>query len=193
MIRRELTLDDVSRIVAWLSTRYGFVVRDRRKSEVMEVVGTILQAFGVLSKKEFDSGFCTTLLKYMYLDFVPGTDDGGYSPVEQLVLVVHEATHVAQWNRDGVGYVARFLISTSERAIIETEAYAAGSTMQFACSGQLITGDFVYRALGDYACPEASRQTARISMDSNNAVIAQGGHVGEVAQEALRFMSTLGL
>lgn len=192
-MKRELTGADVKTICAHLEQKYGFKVYKKSESDGMRVIGSILEALHIVGKQEFMNNFCTTILDTVYLNFSPGESLDEYPPLDQLGVLVHEATHVVQYKATPFPFVSGYLMRSSMRASIEAEAYAAQSTIIHECAGTLVPDDFVREALTHYGCNNEDIVLAGQIVSTSNSAIERGAQVGLVAQETIRFMRELGV
>lgn len=190
---REITYADAKSLTEHLAEKYGFVVKLKQDSDVMDIVGSLLDTFGIVKKGDFDQNFCTTLGNRMYLQFAPGSDVGGWSPAEQIMVVVHEATHVVQFSKGDIPYVCMYLLSTTDRARFEAEAYAAGSAIYYACTGTVLSGDQVRNDMRSYGVSGGDMEMVKKIIDTNNSIVQRGGVPSAVAREAIDWMRTQGI
>lgn len=103
----------------------GSIVAPKEKKTVMRIASRIVARRTDTTRVEFMDDFVTTLGRRIYLPFVIGTEEEGWSFRAQMLLAVHEHQHVAQWRKQPVRFLAQYARSTRKRALFEAEAFLA--------------------------------------------------------------------
>lgn len=116
----KLTIDQLTALIGALLSRFRAVVREKSDTNEMSFVAKVFGlltffGIGVPTSDEFLNNFWTTIGPVIY----SARGSGPLAPNARVVF--HEVTHVVQFWRDPLSYVARYVTSTG-RAELEAEA-----------------------------------------------------------------------
>jgi len=186
MIPCDPTGEEVVALAAHLGERYCFRVERKSHSEIMALCGRVLEALGIQSQAAFLGSYATTLPA---LDgpgsvvYLPGDlgQDGWWSLRSQHDVLVHEAVHALQYQREGAIYACRYLVSEEERAMLECQAYGTRYELAWLRGEDEPDPALVAEHLRSYACSPATIEAAAVALRSWAATAREGG-LSEVGQ-----------
>ena len=184
---RAATAAEAEAFKAHLARRFGARVVRKEDAVEMRMLGAALEAIrgaGVPLPRfeDFLSQYATTIGSLVYLP-------SGLAPDAEMELVVHELTHVTQWQREHLRYAFLYLAEGEARARYEAEAFAAAMEFGYARTRTLPSlGALAMPLEGGYALDAGDVQLARDLLEGY-ATTAQAGLVSsEVAREAIAWM-----
>lgn len=169
-------------------------VVQKDSSELMKVVATVLDAFGVQDKEQFMKDFVTTLGRTIYIPFEVGIEIPRWPLWAQVRVCVHECGHVVQGNREGwTTFDSRYVTSSSFRAGYEAECYGADMEMEFWRLGTSGFDPFRFAqerplSLKNYGCKEADIEQAQQMLAIRAGLVAQGVVETKAAQVAIPWL-----
>ena len=163
--------------------KFGAQVKGKSDSDFMILVGKFLDGIGVMNKEEFMKEFTTTIGTTVYVPFDVGVDGGaeGYDLWQQISVLVHELTHVQQYNASPAEFTIKYLASRSDRASYEAEAYGADLEMYWWKTGHGYDIANRVKALQGYALHQEHIDYAAEYLRTDDDILAQGGSVSAVA------------
>lgn len=189
--------DSVRAIWSTFSQYYGTEVKSKADSQFMQTVGSFLDSFGVMDKKQFLEVYTTTINGKIYCPFTPGIPTGRITLWSQLVICAHEHTHVEQEQREGwVRFAAKYIASDNIRAIeYEAPAYRTSLELNFWRSGGSSDLAGIPQALAQrlkgYACGEAAIAAAEEALESAREDILAGNIVMPASIKLMQWLSSL--
>lgn len=131
----ELTQTTARVVEQRLQAEHGFVIATKGGAlwQAIAAAFELLRAFGlkVPSGAEILNLYATTLLAYVAL---PAT---ALTPLQLVLLLTHEATHVVQWYLDPAKMPVWYLQHREKRASYEAGAIAQALAVHWALTGQL--------------------------------------------------------
>lgn len=131
----ELTQTTARVVEQRLQAEHGFVIATKGGAlwQAIAAAFEMLRAFGlkVPSGAEILNLYATTLLAYVALPATPLT------PLQLVLLLTHEATHVVQWYADPAKMPVWYLQHREKRASYEAGAIAQALAVQWALTGWL--------------------------------------------------------
>ena len=132
----------------------------------------MLRAFGVgvPSGKEFNERYATTILGLVAMPRVL------LAPLQLVLLLVHEATHGVQWQKDPVRMPIWYLQHREKRASYEAGAIAQAMAVHWALTCQLPARveDLPSALVYGYDLTPADRQLAQDELEQEATAIARG-------------------
>jgi hypothetical protein len=179
-----------------MQKEFGFTVVQKDDSELMKVVGTLLDIFGVQDKEQFMKDFVTTIGKTIYPCFKIGepTHDDRWSLWAQVRVCVHECQHVVQGGREGwATFDSRYVTSSSFRAGYEAEAYGADMEMEWWRLGPSRFDPYKFaqdrpQSLKNYGCKEAEIEQAIQTLTIRAGIVFQGAIETQASQVAIPWL-----
>lgn len=170
--------------------KFGGQVKGKADSDFMVLVGKFLDGIGVMNKEEFMKEFTTTIGTVIYAPFEVGVDGGaeGYDLWQQISVLVHELTHVQQYNASPAEFMVKYLASRSDRASYEAEAYGSDLEMCWWKYGHGYNIPERVKALAGYALKQEHIDYAAEFLATYNDVFAQGGSISAVAKWAKEWL-----
>jgi len=193
MLTPELTRDFWDHMLK----EFGAVATQKGDAELMKVVATVLDAFGVQDKEQFMKDFVTTLGRTIYIPFEVGIESDKWptwTVWAQVRVCVHECGHVVQGNREGwATFDSRYVTSSSFRAGYEAECYGCDMEMEFWRLGSSGFDPFRFAqerplSLKNYGCKEAEIEQAQQMLTIRAGLVAQGVVETRAAQVAIPWL-----
>lgn len=165
----------------------------KNDSVMMKAVGSFLDLIGVLDKDKFMNRFTTTILDTIYCPFEVGVESGNYTLQKQVMVLVHELTHVKQFHNGSIKFLFDYIVDRSTRAEYEAEAYAADLEIYYWMNGKLY--DIYKRAsiLKHYGLAQDHIDYAASYMLAISEVVKQGGTVSPIAAWTMTFLEKRGV
>lgn len=134
-MRSEISLATAAAVERQLMMAHAFVIATKGGPMWSAVAATfdVLRALGlkVPSGRDFVERFATTILALVALPPMQLT------PVQLVLLLTHEATHVVQWYADPARMPIWYLQHREKRASYEAGAIAQALAVQWAITGEL--------------------------------------------------------
>jgi hypothetical protein len=186
----EVTPEIVRGLWKHMTEYYGSEVVDKSNSTLMRVVASTLQLFGVEQASDFMTRFTTTVGATIYCPFIVGEPAPGWSLLDELYLCVHEHMHVYQWRTEGIGFAAKYLVSSAARAAYEAEAYRSAAELSWWQSGQLIAPTALADHLRAYGCSQADIDSAAEIIELSEDAIRQGGILNPPTAVAIAWLNS---
>jgi len=193
MLTQKLTQDFWSHMLK----EFDASVVQKGDSDLMKVVGTVLDAFGVQDKEQFMQDFVTTLGRTIYCPFKIGIESDkwpAWTVWAQVRVCCHECGHVVQGNREGwATFDSRYVTSSSFRAGYEAECYGIDMEMEFWRLGTSGFDPFRFAqerplSLKNYGCKEADIEQAQQQLAIRAGLVAQGVVETKAAQVAIPWL-----
>lgn len=183
---KPITSQLVKETYTYMQSVYGTTVISKTDSAFMGGISTFLSTMGILDKAKFMSSYATTIDKVLYLPFTPGIADNTWSLYSQLVIAVHEHQHVEQWITEGRWtFDSKYLLSKSERARYETEAYRSTLEMSWLYQKRIPDTQAVANALLQYGMDNSYVVAAKGSLDSAARMVKAGVVLNVATRTAL--------
>jgi len=173
---------------------FGAVATQKGDAELMKVVATVLDAFGVQDKEQFMKDFVTTLGRTIYIPFEVGIEIPRWPLWAQVRVCGHECGHVVQGNREGwATFDSRYVTSSSFRAGYEAECYGIDMELEFWRLGSSGFDPFRFAqerplSLKNYGCKAAEIEQAQQMLTIRAGLVAQGVVESVAAQTAIPWL-----
>lgn len=149
----KLTPELVIAVGRYLCKKHGATIADKDDSALMKVLGTALDAIGVLDKEAFLARYGTTIGTSIFLPFKLGaTGKGAPSLAVQVGVLWHELHHVRQFQKDPAVYFARYLSSSAKRAWYEARAMHVSMEAAWFLTGKIDPPGIYAIQLQAYGC-----------------------------------------
>lgn len=183
----KLSPDKLFMLVVFLLARYCAVVREKSDAIEMRAVATVfnvMQLFGVNVPTDdtFMHRYWTTLGPVIYAPVGRGQYD------QHARVIAHEITHVVQFWRDGLGFIARYCTSKG-RAELEAEAERAAIEAWWLLTGTLPEGiDALAITRHGYALDESHARLTADLLETACVSVSQGIISTDVGIEVLTWL-----
>lgn len=153
---------------------YGTRIVPKRDALEMRVTAHLLAGLKILDRDRFMNRYTTVWGNRIYPSFVIG--EGNEDELwRQIVVCVHEHQHVEQFRRMGLpGFFSRYLLSSSQRAALEAEAYCCNLELNWTVRQKQTDVFSLADLLKDYGCRADDVAWAR-TFYSQHLEALQGG------------------
>jgi hypothetical protein len=149
-----------------------------------------LDAMGVESPLRFLKHHGLTIIETIHVPFVPGAASRQWTPVDQVLLAVHEHHHVWQAEEyGGIVYAAGYLTKPQMRAHLEAEAYRATMELQQWLTGETPSAVQYSKDLIQYGCGTDEVRYCNSFLEQSLSAIHAGRIQSPVAQLAIDWLS----
>ena len=189
----ELQPDHVRSLWRVLGVRFGFAVASKRDDRIARAVGAWLAQAGVVAADDWLARFATYLPlprelggPTVFMPFEPGEDSAQWPLESQALVAIHEAHHAHQYLVDPLGFLARYIASSADRANYEREARAAAECVRLALWGEVADPVVSMASLvTSYGCHLADVAVATEDLRLDEVTIRGGGITSPVAAMAI--------
>jgi hypothetical protein len=184
----ELTPEKLLAVCTALQSRYGTRFIRKDENALMVQIGTALQALGVLDCEAFLKRFTTTLLLDIYAPFEPGVPTPLHGLWSQLVVIVHEHVHVAQYLEDP-SFPIRYIVSSADRAHYEAIAYGTKIEIEFWRYGAVMTPTLeIAQHILNYGCGNDAVKVVDAYLTAFVPTVESGALINEPTRIALEVL-----
>lgn len=181
------TSQQVKDFYAAAAKQYSAEFIDKASDRGMKIIAGFLDLIGVMDKTNFMEHCTTTIGAEVYFPYVPGTATPQYPLDEQVATLVHEITHVKQFDDDPIGFILSYLGSKSARAEYESQAYAADLEWCWKTTGKSYNIAQRAQSLLSYGLGQEHVDFMRQYLEVQDDVFRQGGAVSPVVQWAFKW------
>jgi hypothetical protein len=186
---RAPTPDEVRGLWAHMTERFGCRVINKGDAAEMKVVAAVLGQLGILNADDFLKHYATTIGARIYLPFEIGVPTGDWNLWMQVIVAAHECQHAFRSQQMGLlTYGARYLTSSSQRALFEVEAYRASLEMEWWRSLTMPDPGQVAEHLRGYGVSDADVQVATTALRMAAATIKRGGVINQASSVAIAWL-----
>jgi hypothetical protein len=174
-----------------MQKEFNASVVQKGDSGLMEVVGTVLDAFNIQNKDQFMNDFVTTLGKTIYVTFKIGVETPRWPLWNQARVCGHECQHIVQGSREGwATFDSRYVTSPSYRAGYEAECYGVQMEMEWWRLGSHRFDPYKFAqeqplSLKNYGCKEADIEQAIQMLTIRAGIVSQDVIETKAAQVAI--------
>ncbi|MBA2663082.1 MAG: hypothetical protein H0U74_12370 [Bradymonadaceae bacterium] len=175
----------------WQHMAQRFATRSRLKHDALRMRATAhaLALIGVLEVPVFMERYTTVWGHTIYTPFVVGVAASDEALWWQIVVCTHEHQHVVQFERDGqLAYMARYLGSSRQRALLEAEAYVCNMELHHWRHGTMPDLQALAAKLRDYGCQPADIAAAHALYLEAAPAIEAGRIVSEASRVAIDWL-----
>jgi hypothetical protein len=186
---RAPTPDEVRGLWTHMTERFGCRVIKKGDAAEMKAVAFVLGKLGILDPAEFLKDYATTIGTRIYLPFEIGEPNGDWNLWMQVIVAAHECQHAYRGQKMGfLTYGARYLTSSSQRALFEVEAYRASLEMEWWRSHTMLDPAQVAEHLRGYGVNEADVQVATTALRMAASTIKRGGVINQASSVAIAWL-----
>jgi hypothetical protein len=171
--------------------QYKAEIISKEDSGLMKLIAGFLDGIGVLNKDDFMKRFTTTIGSKIYCPFEVGVDQG-YDLWRQISVLVHELTHVQQYDESPAEFVLKYLLYKSDRATYEAVAYASDLEMHWWMYGNGYDVKQRAQSLLSYGLKQEHCDYASEYLAIYDDIFRQGGGVSPVAAWAKEWLNLHG-
>jgi len=166
---------------------------DKDDSTFMKSIASFLDAIKILDKEDFMDRFTTTIFKTIYRPFKIG-DTSNYSLWGQITVLVHELTHVLQFEANEIEFTVGYITNESSRAAYEADAYSADMEMHYWMYGEIYNIKDRAANLKYYGLEQDEIDFAASVMESNSLTILNSdAAVNDVAAWTMDWLEAKGV
>jgi hypothetical protein len=185
----KITSKQVKDFWKYMAKKYNFDIVDKDNAREMKIVGGILDAIGVQSKKEFLENYTTTVCigdwRAVYVPFEIGKGNQAQL-IKQVIICVHEAQHAVQASRNKLMF-AKYLADDTNRANYEAEAYGVTMEMHYFFYGTVRSPKLLADKLKRYSIGKADRRTVEKTLISLSKTVKYGGVINGTSKVAIKW------
>ncbi|MHC4643946.1 MAG: hypothetical protein ACYTBJ_00490 [Planctomycetota bacterium] len=173
----------------YMSKKYDARIRVKGDSEIMHVVGVLLQLMRIQKYKEFMKSFATTLVPpfvakpTIYLPYKVGSTKRPL--IQQVETIAHECHHVLQWRKAPVRFSRDYIFRLAERARLEGRAYSVTMEMHWFLTDEILNPNQVARVLYRYGCKRKHVRTTAEQLSLTARTLEFGGVSNSVAKTSI--------
>jgi hypothetical protein len=184
----EPTPEMVKAFWSYLDDVYGAKQIDKKDAPSMELVADVLQTVGIQNEQTFLTKYTTTIGTKIYTPFDIGVPTPDYSLWAQMWIGVHEHQHVVQYRNEGIDFMAKYLVSSADRAAYEAEAYRTGAELDWWRYRLMDSSLGLANHLQSYNCTASDIGSAHEIIQLTEDTIRQGGFVSEATVTAVEWL-----
>jgi hypothetical protein len=172
-----------------MTEHFGCSVINKSNAAEMKIVAAVLSQLGILNADDFLKNYATTIGTRIYLPFEIGVPTGGWNLWMQVIIAAHECQHIYRSQQMGMlTYGARYLTSSSQRTLFETEAYRASLEMEWWRSHTMPDPAQVAEHLRGYGVSDADVQVATTALRMAASTIKRGGVINQASSVAIAWL-----
>jgi hypothetical protein len=190
-VPKNLTPELVHSFYAEACAHYGAEVKNKADSQFMTLVGSLLDAIGVVDKEVFLQNFTTTVGTVIYAPFTVGVGDSA-ALWGQVTTLVHELVHVTQFKHAPAEFMLKYLCDKSARATYEAEAYSAGLEL-YIWNGEPVDVAALSQSLLSYGLGQNYAEFMAKYLEIRVDVYQQGGEINETSIWAKQWLLAHGV
>jgi hypothetical protein len=170
--------------------RYKLKVRDKRRSKLMQTLGTLLELKGGIDKEVFMSRFATIIDDTLYMNRKIGSGRRK-DWQKQIATCPHEINHAVDARRHPQGTTGFFWdygLYSRKRALYEAKGYSSQLIFHYWWTGNMMDTKRLADILKKYQCNKGDRRAAQRYLNKVKRILLKGGVPGKHNRDGITWL-----